>query len=152
MAKTPTTAYQSTDLARRSREVVDGARAGGVLVRDKDGTLLAFGPAADVARAEELLRVMVNHLRMEAALRIPAESRPLAGYSDFAWAAALDEDEQEAFLRELESTLLVAASGGPIEPVLDLIHDWRTTAEIAADPDLATELVEDLPEPVDVKL
>lgn len=148
---TRASAYQSTDLARRSREVVDSARLRHVLVRDKDGMLLSFGPAEDLERAEELLRVVGDWLRMESAIRVPRDQRQIGAYGNLAWASSLDDEDQVLFLRELEDALLVSLSGGTLETVRDLLYDWKATAEVAADPDLSAELAEDLIEPVDAE-
>lgn len=145
-------AYQATDLARRAREVVDDARSHHVLVRDKDGMLLSFGPAEDLERSEELLRVVGDWLRMEGAIRVPRSQRQIGAYGNLAWASSLDDEDQVLFLRELEDALLVSLSGGTLDAVRNLLYDWKATAEVAADPDLSVELAEDLPEPVDAEL
>lgn len=49
--------------------------------------------------------------------------------------------------------MLLAASGGPIEAIEQLLYDWRITAETLANEDLVSELLEDADEPLtDVEL
>ncbi|MGZ6273393.1 MAG: hypothetical protein ACXWM8_03740, partial [Candidatus Limnocylindrales bacterium] len=61
-------AYQATDLARHHREVIDAARAGRALVRDKDGTALILALAADVERSDEISRLALELVRVRQTL------------------------------------------------------------------------------------
>jgi hypothetical protein len=134
-------AYQATDLARHHREVIDAARAGRALVRDKDGTALILAPAADIERNEEIAGLALELVRVRQAIEQPDERRSPAAYGELAWVSVLPEADQRQFLDELTEALLVAASGTALRPVELLIGDWRATAEAWADPDTRAALI-----------
>lgn len=142
------TAYQVTDLVRNHREVVQRAKQGGALIRDKDGTALLLTLASDAARDDELMRVAADYLRLSTALGQAAGRRTLAAYGGFAWLVALEGEDQQEFLQELGDPLLVALSGGPLRPVTDLIEDWKATAATYADEELRGELSTPLSRPL----
>lgn len=60
--KTPV-AYQATDLARSHRQVIDAARSGRALIRDKDGMALLMIPAEDVERTAEVAELALDLVR-----------------------------------------------------------------------------------------
>ena len=100
-----TVAYQSTDVARRAREVVDRARESSVLIRDKDGALLSLGLASDVeisARLVDLLAGLVCGLKRSIARLVPnglsPHSGPLRGLSP--------DDDFHTFVIEFEEAAL----------------------------------------------
>lgn len=137
----PTLAYQATDLARRHREVIDAARAGRALVRDKDGTALILTLAADVERNEEIADLALEVVRLRQTVEQSAERRSPTGYGDLAWLSVLPDSDQRRFLDEVTEALLVAASGTSLRPVELLIGDWQATAEAWADPDTREALL-----------
>ena len=141
------TAYQVTDLARNHREVVDKARHGGALIRDKDGTVLLLAPAADINHEHELTALATAFVRLTQTLASSPVQRSTAAYGDFAWLTAFEEEYQLQFLAELTKPVLVALSGGPLEPALTLIDDWRVTSITYADEELRAELTRPIPKP-----
>jgi hypothetical protein len=57
------------------------------------------------------------------------------------------------FVDEIMPPMLVALSGGPLRPLLELIGDWKATAEVWADESLREELMERVDSPLfDVSL
>jgi hypothetical protein len=134
-------AYQATDLARHHREVIDVARAGRALVRDKDGTALILALAADIERNDEIAELALELARVRQMVEQPVDRRSPSGYGDLAWLSLLPDDDQRKFLKELTEALLVAASGTSLRPVELLIGDWRATAEAWADPDIRAALL-----------
>lgn len=141
-----TKTFQATDVARHSRAVLDSGRAGGALIRDKDGVALLLVPAELVARGDQLTDLAADYLRLLRAVAAPGAD--VAAYGGFAWAAVFDLDDQRDFAAQLGGPLLIALSGGPTGPVQDLIDDWRVTAETWADEALRADLLE----PVEVPL
>jgi hypothetical protein len=137
----PQVTYQATDLARHHREVLDAARSGQALLRDKDGTALVLAPAADVERTYEIAELALELIRARRAIDHDAVPRSAALYGDFAWMSVLPDDAQRRFLDELTEGLLVAASGTSLRPVELLLGDWRATAEAWADPDTREALL-----------
>ncbi|KLO31505.1 hypothetical protein ABW16_01260 [Mycolicibacter heraklionensis] len=55
----------------------------------------------------------------------------------FPWVAFLSPDEVREFVVELVSTMKAAESIDNPAPVTQVIHAWRHTAEVLADPELA---------------
>ncbi|MEN8235205.1 MAG: hypothetical protein ABFR89_09820 [Actinomycetota bacterium] len=145
---TTSTAYQVTDLARSHRAVVEAGRSGaGALIRDKDGLLLVLHRAEDAETKERLVRLLLAYAEAGLQLELPREERSPLAYRDLAWIVPLDDEEQREFLSGLLDAVAVAAVGGPIGALDELLYDWKATAEVAADRSLADELSEDIPEP-----
>lgn len=142
------TTFQVTDLARNHREVVDRARHGGALIRDKDGTALLLAPAADAARDRDLADLAAAFLRLRTTMDLPPEQRTAAGYGAFAWLGVIAEEHQREFIAEVTEPILVALSGGSLQPATDIIEDWRVTSATYADEDLRGELSRPLPRPL----
>lgn len=65
------------------------------------------------------------------------------------WVAFLPESDRETFAIESAETLRACASIGRYAAFADLIDDWRNTAEIHSDPELAAALSTDIDEPLD---
>lgn len=146
---TTSTAYQVTDLARSHRSVVEAGRSGsGALIRDKDGVLLLLQRAEDAEKQERLVRLLLAHAEGSLQLELPAGERSPLAYRDLAWIVPLDDDEQKGLLGELLDAVAIAAAGGPMRAVDELLYDWKATAEVAADRTLANELSEDISEPL----
>lgn len=64
------------------------------------------------------------------------------------WLAFLPEQDREQFAVESAETLRACASIGRYTAFADLIEDWRNTAEIHSDPELAAALSSDINEPL----
>ena len=134
-------AYQATDLARNHRQVVDDARHGVAVIRDKDGTTLVMTTASVLERAQEIGGTAVALVQVAQTLAGPADRRTTAAYGDFAWLRPLPEDAQRRFLAEMTDRLLVVASGGRLEQLTELVGDWLATAEAWADADTREALL-----------
>ena len=149
----PQVAYQATDLARHHRAVIDAARSGQALLRDKDGTALVLAPAADIERTYEIAEFALELIRARQAVDRETEQRSAGLYGDLAWLSVLPDEIQRRCLDELTEALLVASSGMSLRPVELLLGDWRATAEAWADPDTREALVAEEAAPlVDVEL
>ena len=149
----PQVAFQATDLARHHRAVVDAARAGRALLRDKDGTALVLAPAADIERTYQIAALALDLIRARQAVDQEVGKRSAGLYGDLAWMSVLPDDAQRQFLDELAETLLVAASGTSLRPVEMLLDDWRASAEAWADLDTREAPPAEEPEPLaDVEL
>ncbi len=143
------TTYQVTDLARNHREVVDAARHGGALIRDKDGVTLILAPASEVAKDHELAQLAGDFLRLYTTMELPPLQRTVPGYGVFAWLGVFEEEFQRQFVGELSDPLLIALSGGPMDPVVSLIEDWKATAATFVDDYLRVELTRPLSRPLE---
>jgi hypothetical protein len=122
-------AYQATDLARNHRQVVDEARGGIAIIRDKDGTTLVMTSASRFERATDVGGTAVSLVQLWQVLAEAADHRTTAAYGDFAWLRPLPEEAQQRFLAEMTDRLLVVASGGRLDQLTELVGDWLATAE-----------------------
>lgn len=136
-------AYQATELARNHRQVVDDARDGIAVIRDKDGTALVMTTASVLERAQEIGGTAVGLVQVAQALAEPADRRTTSAYGDFAWLRPLPEDAQRRFLAEVADQLLVVASGGRLDLLTELVGDWLATAEAWVDADTREALLAD---------
>ena len=149
----PQITYQVTDLARHHRAVVDAARAGRALLRDKDGTALVLAPAAEIERTYEIAELALELIRARQAVDRGVGNHSAGLFGDLAWMSVLPDDAQRQFLDEITETLLVAASGTSLRPVELALGDWRATAEAWADLETREALLADEPAPLtDVEL
>ncbi|HWC22252.1 MAG TPA: hypothetical protein VG502_08150 [Flexivirga sp.] len=64
------------------------------------------------------------------------------------WVAFLPERDRETFATEAADTLRACASIGKYTAFADLVHDWRNTAEVWSDAELAESLAGDVSEPL----
>jgi hypothetical protein len=152
MTLAPATLYQSTDLARRHREVVETARhPGGAVIREKDGEALLLTLAAPVLRDRYVLNGFRSAIQVLHLLGTSVHREGLL-YGQLAWLALLPEADQTTFIWEYVGALQ-AAEGTGTEPVEQLLHEWQQTARAWADEELRAELSTDLDEPLpDVEL
>ncbi len=59
---------------------------------------------------------------------------------EFPWASLLPKTDQKVFIDEFTRTVLAAAELDNFAPLGQLVDEWRATAEIHADPELARRL------------
>lgn len=149
----PDTTFQATDLARRSREVLNAARTStGAIIRDKDGESLLVEPAARSGRVRYELAGMRNAVRLLRLLDLPEGVRDPVLYGEFAWVAALPDDDQKQFAWEFVRALESIEATGP-EPIEQLLYEWRQTARAWVDQELRGELTEPIAVPLtDIEL
>ena len=153
MTPSPAIAYQATDLARNHRQVIDAARQGSALIRDKDGVALLMAPADEIERTQEVADLALDLVRAARALLAEGTEASPASYGNLGWLSVLPVESRARFFAEMSDALFVAASGLTMRPVELLLDDWRATAESWADPDIRERLLAGSPEPLaDVEL
>jgi hypothetical protein len=128
--------------------VVDDARAGIAVIRDKDGTTLVMTTASLLERAQEIGAAAVALVQVSQALAEPADRRTTSAFGDFAWLRPLPEDAQRGFLAEMTDRLLVVASGGRLDQLAELVGDRLATAEAWGNPDTREALLANEPAPM----
>ena len=146
MTFTPAVAYQATDLARNHRQVLDDARRGGAVIRDKDGLMLLLAPAEEVERERGVANLALDLVR--AAWAIMRGGSSAVSFGDLGWVSVLPPESQRQFFGEMTDAVLVAASGLSMRNVELLLGDWKATAESWADPDTRERLLAGSPEPL----
>jgi len=154
--------FQSTDLARNHREVVEVARKrGGAIIRDKDGTALLLTQAGDVARQADLLHHFRDLVQLQWILAATQASMPDIGfdglaiqitepglYGDLAWVAVLSRADQEHFAYGLMQLLIATRGGQSLDALEEYLANWQATAETWRDEALRAELTGDVDEPL----
>jgi hypothetical protein len=124
----------------RTVERLTGSTAHSLRLRRRDDDDLVLTTAT---------RYEQDHAVLNAAIRLfvallrdgDAESYMLRVLPDvFPWTRFLPGDESQDFLNELVGTLLAAGDLDNLAPVAQIIHEWRHTAEVHADPELAAAL------------
>ncbi len=117
-----------------------------VILRRRDGeplrlTLKSRSEAASLG-TEIAARVLADALpTIDSIERIVADSLS----ERLPWLRLLPPDALGAFLREFAETLEACASVGNMGRLAEVLGDWKATASIYADPDLAADLKRPLP-------
>jgi hypothetical protein len=125
--------FQSSDLATKRIEVLEAARTGLAMVRDKDGTSLVMLPESRLRLLETLTKWWQAYMKLEALLH-RNELPSVAELGELAWLRTFDREDFQEFVSELHDAL-VAANADEDAAVLDeCIHAWRTTARQLEDP------------------
>ena len=145
-------AYQATDLARNHRQVIDAARQGGALIRDKDGLALVMERAETIERVSAIAELALDLVRASRS-HDGDTSSSAASYGGLGWLSVLPVEVRTECVVQLSEALLLAASGTSLRAVQRLVGDWRATAESWADPEIRERLLADELEPLaDVSL
>ena len=129
-----------SELQNRGKAVVaewlagSGGRPLRVTRRDAEDLVLITA-----ARAEQEYEVVSAAAAMLRALADAGEESVFraAALGAFDWARLLSEAEVDTFARELADSLRVGASLNSPAPSAQTIEQWRHTAEVYADPELA---------------
>jgi hypothetical protein len=139
MPLAPVIAFQATDLARNHRQVLDAARRGSALIRDKDGLALVITRAEELGRERDVAGLALDLVR--AALAIFRGEGSAASFGNLGWVSVLPVEAQRQFFAEMSDALLVTASGLSMHGVEQVLGDWKATAETWADPDAREQLL-----------
>ncbi len=89
------------------------------------------------------------HLLAEALALVPEVPARLPEIMErrYPWVRFLPQDARQGFARELVETLQACASVDNPARLHEVLHSWKATAEIYADPALLADLVRPLPAP-----
>jgi hypothetical protein len=135
-----------SDLINRPKDTLAElvkSRVAALLLRRRDAEDLVLTTAT---RHEQEHAVVTAATRLAVALmqRADADGILIEILPDvFPWVRFLPQNDVRAFLGELVHTLRAADDLDTVAPVAQLITEWRHTAEIYADPDLAAILAQD---------
>lgn len=137
----PTIERNLTDMLRSSGEVLREAEHQDVVLRRRDG--------ADVMLVG-LDREQALRLSLAATARIVGELNEVAPavvealaetlHESIAWTTFLPASDRVALLREFARTAAACVDADVFEPLGQLITEWRATAAVHADPELAAVL------------
>lgn len=141
-ASTPTI-FQSSDLNRQGRQLLDTARDGLARVRDKDGTSLVMTREERLVDLESrsdfgtgIAEATATFVLIEGAVgHAPAghESR-LSDFGDWIWARYLPAEDLPEFISDMRDALYTACVEFSLAPLQESLEAWRETAMTFKDP------------------
>jgi hypothetical protein len=138
--------FPYSDLLREPKRVLAFIDQGEVVeLARRDGPNLRIELADRAADVEEALAITARILR--ATLHEPEARQALERIlaEVFPWIELLPEDDQVECITTLLRRLQASAEAGALAPFTQLVHEWRQTAAIHADPRLTAELARPLP-------
>lgn len=125
--------FQSSDLARDRTKVLQAARTGRALVRDKDGTGLVMLPEAELEVLEGFAKWSQVHQRLSAFLASKREIT-IGELGDLAWLRVFDREDISIFADELHESLVSGLADQDLAAVDESVRAWRVTARQLEDP------------------
>lgn len=138
---TSPTIFQSSDLNRRGRAVLDAARDGLARIRDTDGLGLVVTTEEayeDMLEHAEGMRQMAaataSFITIDRAVDHDGRAPSLAELGAWTWARHLPADDAREFVRDVGDALYASCQEGSMGPLAATLAEWRATAEALADP------------------
>lgn len=127
-----------SDLLREPKTVVKDLDDGDVLLRRRGAPALRLTRADRDDQRADAYAVVGRTLR-NLAVHSPA-ALGTALLDEFPWTSLLPTPDRVAFVNDFTRTVVAAAEVDNFAPLGQLIDEWRATAEIHADPQLARRL------------
>ena len=127
-----------SEFLRQPNDVVAEVAEHDVVLRRRNAPALRLSQADrydDRSAAFEALARLLRNLAVHHASAFDA-----AVEDAFGWSTFLPKSDRRLFVEELTRTLVGAADVENYAPVVQLLREWRATAEIHADPALARRL------------
>ena len=134
-----------SEFLRHPRDVVAELGEADVVLRRRNAPALRLVRADRHEERSAALEASARLLRNVAVHSPAALSDALA--DAFPWVEFLPVTEREQFVEELTRTMVAASSVDSCTPFAQLVREWRATAEICADPELARRLVAPIDDP-----
>jgi len=121
--------YSSTDLNRRSAEVLDQARKGPVTISRNGEQFALFKREQAAGLVRAALQFGSTLELMEGALSVVEGKEPVAALS---WLKAFERDDIRKMVREVLVTSISAVrETGDWQAVNDIVHEWHESALVA---------------------
>jgi hypothetical protein len=121
--------YSSTDLNRRSAEVLDQARKGPVTISRNGEQFALFKREQAAGLVRAALQFGPTLELMEGALSVVEGKEPVAALS---WLKAFERDDIRKMVREVLVTSISAVrETGDWQAVNDIVHEWHESALVA---------------------
>lgn len=127
-----------SDLLRNPKDVTTDLESGDVLLRRRDEPDLRLTRADREAARATVLTALGRALR-SLAVHSPKALEPALSEA-FAWLEFLPNRDRKLFIEEFGHVVVAAAELDNFAPMIQLLTEWRATAEIHADPALARRL------------
>ena len=121
--------YSSTDLNRRSAEVLDQARKGPVTISRNGEQFALFKREQAAGLVRAALQFGPTLELLEGALSVVEGKEPVAA---LAWLKAFERDDIRKMVREVLVTSISAVrETGDWQAVNDIVHEWHESALVA---------------------
>ncbi|MGH2741440.1 MAG: DUF6247 family protein [Thermoleophilaceae bacterium] len=141
MPLSASTIYQSSDLNRRGRAVLDAARGGLARVRDRDGVSLVMTREERLAELEatsammrRLAEAVASFVVLEHAVAHRTDPEPgLPDFGAWTWLRALPREDLAEFVQEVRDALFASCRELSLNPLQDTLDGWKATAEALSD-------------------
>jgi hypothetical protein len=144
--KKGTKVFRASDVQRRYRAVLNGAKEDGLVqILDADGTVLAVELWKDAEFAGSLLEWARTAGQFREVFERHHEE-PIADWAaltPFPWIDSLDSDEIEEFVDELARATLLAAGRDDLSEVVGLVRAFKSTADTYRAPDVLAAMLEE---------
>lgn len=132
------TEHPFSHLLRQPNEVMKDLADHDVVLRRRDAPALRLGFAdRDQDRSDA-------YAMLGRTLRNLAEHQPRAVadavVEEFSWSSFLPEEDRAEFVREFTRIVIASGDVDNFTALGQLLHEWRATAEIHSDPQLAARL------------
>lgn len=127
-----------SDLLRRPKEVTTDVEDGDVLLRRRDEPDLRLSRADRDAERTAAFAALGRTFR-NLAIHSPEALEDAVGDA-FPWLEFLPAQDRRVFVEEFSRVVAAAAELDSYAPVVQLVREWRATAEVHADPKLARRL------------
>ena len=131
-----------SDLLRHPKEVTNDVENGDVLLRRRDEPDLRLTRADREAQRADTFSAIGRALR-NLAMHSPAALNDALGDA-FPWMEFLPAGDRRLFLDEFSRVVTASATVDSYDSLDQMVREWRSTAEIHADPKLARRLRRDL--------
>lgn len=138
--------YSFSTLLREPNTVTDGLDGGDVLIERRDGpdfVIRSYRRYEQESKALTVLAWSLSRLRTE-----ELAQELVSGDGPIPWVQFLPDEDRILFVKEFVSALRAAVEVGRFAAVAEVLDQWRNTAEVWADPELAAFLARAVDEPV----
>ncbi|MFD3594752.1 hypothetical protein ACFWU5_18675 [Nocardia sp. NPDC058640] len=133
------TEVQWSELQRDPKQVARLADQGDVRVRRRDGAALLL-TREDRANGQSEGAVFAARALRSVLLHLPHDAAALALLDEYPWIDHLPDDAKREFVRDFARAFQASAELGEWSLLTRVLHEWRSTAQVFADPTLAKQL------------
>jgi len=135
-----------SDLLRHSGEVAKDAERHDVLISRRDGPDLMLVDREREEGLREAFAALASVVRS-----MLAAMQDVKGWVDdlgefLAWTSFLPADERRQFLSEFTLAIIAGEQANTFAPASQVLREWKATAMVHADPELAAVLRERVPD------
>jgi hypothetical protein len=126
--------YQTSDLSGAARrEFIEQARNGQAHLRTPEGDALVMLRQANLEHLSAMRDHAISYLMFNNAMSRPRDERRAADFGDWAFMHTFDDDDLAEFQVEINSSLMLAASGQDVAVVEATLDAWRRSARTLQD-------------------